>query len=138
MAREKRWDVDVERYDLLDLSMSHSCVCARTHGCYLVRRYRETVSQQVPYRLGGGRVRAGGRIGQLRPLRLVAISTPPAGKPFFVWQSYLSRDSLAKLRLSTSSLAYFGACRYIIASTIVDQSTSLGRNKSLGKLRRQL
>ena len=41
MVREKRWDVDVEGYDLLDLSMSHSCVCARTHGCYSVRRYRQ-------------------------------------------------------------------------------------------------
>ncbi len=46
MAREKRWDVDVEGYELLDLSVSHSCVRARTHGCYSVRRYPETVSQQ--------------------------------------------------------------------------------------------
>jgi len=48
VAREKRWDVDMEGYDLLDLSMSHSCVRARTHGCYSVRKYRETVSQHTP------------------------------------------------------------------------------------------
>ena len=48
MAREKRWDVDVEGYDLSDLSMSHSCVRVRTHCCSSVRRYRETVSQLTP------------------------------------------------------------------------------------------
>ncbi len=48
MAREKRLDVDVEGYNISDLSMSHSCVRARTHRCYLVRRYRETVSQHTP------------------------------------------------------------------------------------------